>query len=59
MGAFEEEGFYHDATQNWGDLKRLKELAEGVPVYLKGVCHIEVSLGSFQSWYAVPKERRW
>nr|XP_031858191.1 uncharacterized protein CI109_006433 [Kwoniella shandongensis]KAA5525263.1 hypothetical protein CI109_006433 [Kwoniella shandongensis] len=32
---------YHDARLNWDDLPRLKELAAGVPIYLKGVCHID------------------
>ncbi|WWD22204.1 hypothetical protein CI109_106695 [Kwoniella shandongensis] len=27
---------YHDARLNWDDLPRLKELAAGVPIYLKG-----------------------
>jgi L-lactate dehydrogenase (cytochrome) len=39
---------YHDAKQNWGDLDRLKELANGLPIYLKGVCHIDVSLANIR-----------
>ena len=34
---------YHDARQCWNDLPWLKELAKGVPIYLKGVCTIDVS----------------
>ena len=36
---------YHDAKLNWDDLDWLKELAGDVPIYLKGVCHIDVSEG--------------
>ncbi|KAJ9099932.1 hypothetical protein QFC21_003937 [Naganishia friedmannii] len=32
---------YHDARLNWDDLPRLKELAQGTPIYLKGVASIE------------------
>lgn len=35
---------YHDAKLNWDDLAWLKDIAEGTPIYLKGVCHIDVSL---------------
>jgi len=34
---------YHDAAQNWDDIAWLKDIAGGVPIYLKGVCHIDVS----------------
>lgn len=34
---------YHDAKLNWDDLAWLKDLAKGTPIYLKGVCHIDVS----------------
>lgn len=34
---------FHDARLNWDDLKWLKDIAEGTPIYLKGVCHIDVS----------------
>jgi L-lactate dehydrogenase (cytochrome) len=34
---------YHDAKLNWDDLNWLKGLAKGTPIYLKGVCHIDVS----------------
>jgi L-lactate dehydrogenase (cytochrome) len=34
----------HDPSLNWNDLKWLKEVADGVPIYLKGVSNIEVSL---------------
>lgn len=33
---------YHDPRLNWEDLKWLKELAKGTPIYLKGVSHIDV-----------------
>lgn len=33
----------HDSTLNWNDLKWLKVVADGVPIYLKGVSSIEVS----------------
>lgn len=33
----------HDSSLNWNDLKWLKEVANGVPIYLKGVSSIEVS----------------
>lgn len=42
MGVYDDTDKYHDARQNWDDLVRLKELAQGVPIYLKGVCHIDV-----------------
>ena len=35
---------YHDAKLNWEDVGWLKDLAGGVPIYLKGVCHIDVRL---------------
>jgi L-lactate dehydrogenase (cytochrome) len=34
---------YHDARLNWDDIDWLKSLAKGTPIYLKGVCHIDVS----------------
>lgn len=43
MGPFTEGDGWHDTALNWDDLKWIKELAGDVPVYLKGVCHIEVS----------------
>jgi len=34
---------YHDPTLNWEDhLQELKQLAGGVPIYLKGICHVDV-----------------
>ena len=36
---------YHDAKLKWDDLDWLKRLAGDVPIYLKGVCHIDVSEG--------------
>lgn len=42
-GPFVDDDRYHDARQNWDDLIWLKELAKGIPIYLKGVCHIDVS----------------
>ena len=42
MQPFADRDRYHDARQSWDDLKRLKELANGIPIYLKGVCHIDV-----------------
>ncbi|KAJ9090661.1 hypothetical protein QFC19_009523 [Naganishia cerealis] len=32
---------YHDARLNWDDLPRLKELAQGTPIYLKGIASID------------------
>jgi L-lactate dehydrogenase (cytochrome) len=43
MGVFDDTDKYHDARQCWDDIPRLKELAKGRPIYLKGVCHIDVS----------------
>ena len=43
MDVFGETDKYHDARQCWDDIPRLKELAQGRPIYLKGVCHIDVS----------------
>lgn len=43
MGANTDYPAFHDARLNWDDLDWLKELAEGTPIYLKGVCHIDVS----------------
>jgi hypothetical protein len=42
MGRNESYPAYHDAKLNWEDVGWLKDLAGGVPIYLKGVCHIEV-----------------
>jgi L-lactate dehydrogenase (cytochrome) len=44
MGANTTYPAYHDAKLNWDDLDWLKDLAGGVPIYLKGVCHIDVRL---------------
>ncbi|WWC88941.1 uncharacterized protein L201_003856 [Kwoniella dendrophila CBS 6074] len=41
MGPIENDHQWHDASQNWEDLKFIKELAPGLPIYLKGVSHIE------------------
>ncbi|WRT67533.1 uncharacterized protein IL334_004505 [Kwoniella shivajii] len=41
MEPFTDPPGYHDPTQEWEDLAKLKELASGVPIYLKGVCHID------------------
>jgi hypothetical protein len=35
---------FHDSRLNWADIPWLQELAGGLPIYLKGVCHIEVSV---------------
>ena len=43
MGPFTDYPAYHDARQCWDDLPWLKSLAKGIPIYLKGVCDIEVS----------------
>jgi L-lactate dehydrogenase (cytochrome) len=43
MGPNETYPAYHDAKLNWEDVGWLKDLAGGVPIYLKGVCHIDVS----------------
>ena len=32
----------HDPSLNWNDLKWLKEVADGVPIYLKGISSIDV-----------------
>ena len=45
MEPFTDYPFYHDATQSWKDIEWLKGLAKGTPIYLKGVCHIEVGFG--------------
>jgi L-lactate dehydrogenase (cytochrome) len=42
MGPNETYPAYHDAKLNWEDVGWLKDLAGGVPIYLKGVCHIDV-----------------
>jgi len=44
MGPNESYPAYHDAKLNWEDVGWLKDLAGGVPIYLKGVCHIDVRL---------------
>jgi hypothetical protein len=41
---------YHDAKLNWDDLDWLKGLAKGTPIYLKGVCHIDVSRAIRPLW---------
>lgn len=41
MGAHTDYPPYHDPKLNWDDLPRLKELARGTPIYLKGVASIE------------------
>lgn len=41
--AFTKFGGPHDPRLNWEDLKWLKEIAEEVPIYLKGVSSVEVS----------------
>lgn len=33
----------HDPSLNWKDIAWLKEVADGVPIYLKGVSSVEVS----------------
>jgi len=33
----------HDSSLNWDDLKWMKEIADGTPIYLKGVSSIEAS----------------
>ena len=43
MKPFEEWPPYHDPRLNWEDLGWLKELAGGIPIYLKGISHIDVS----------------
>lgn len=35
---------FHDSRLNWTDIPWLQELADGLPIYLKGVCHIDVSV---------------
>ncbi|WRT68148.1 uncharacterized protein IL334_005123 [Kwoniella shivajii] len=40
MGPIETTDMWHDSSQNWGDLKFIKDLAPGIPIYLKGVCDI-------------------
>jgi len=42
MGPNESYPAFHDAKLNWDDLDWLKGLSEGTPIYLKGVCHIDV-----------------
>lgn len=44
MGPNETYPAYHDAKLNWEDVGWLKDLAGGTPIYLKGVCHIDVRL---------------
>lgn len=41
MGAHTDYPPYHDARLNWADVPRLKELAKGTPIYLKGVASID------------------
>jgi isopentenyl diphosphate isomerase/L-lactate dehydrogenase-like FMN-dependent dehydrogenase len=33
---------YHDPAFNWNDLEWIKGMANGLPIYLKGVASIEV-----------------
>lgn len=48
MGPNETYPAYHDAKLNWEDVGWLKDLAGDVPIYLKGVCHIDVSRLSYR-----------
>jgi len=48
MGPNESYPAYHDAKLNWEDVGWLKDLAGDVPIYLKGVCHIDVSRLSYR-----------
>ncbi|WVW84347.1 hypothetical protein I302_106381 [Kwoniella bestiolae CBS 10118] len=41
MGPIANSDQWHDASQNWDDLKFIREHAPGLPIYLKGVSHIE------------------
>ncbi|OCF60834.1 hypothetical protein L486_00474 [Kwoniella mangroviensis CBS 10435] len=41
MGPIANSDQWHDASQNWDDLKFIREYAPGLPIYLKGVSHIE------------------
>ncbi len=43
MDEFTEGDAWHDTALNWDDLVWLKGFAGDLPVYLKGVCHIDVS----------------
>ena len=43
MDPFTDYPRYHDPKLNWADLTWLKDLAQGTPIYLKGVSHIDVS----------------
>jgi L-lactate dehydrogenase (cytochrome) len=54
MDPFTDPPGYHDPTQSWEDIAKLQKLAPGVPIYLKGVCHIDVSgeTRSYLSEYA-------
>ncbi|WWC62286.1 uncharacterized protein I303_104882 [Kwoniella dejecticola CBS 10117] len=41
MGPIENEDQWHDSSQNWDDLQFIQKHAPGLPIYLKGVSHIE------------------
>ena len=49
MGPFTDYPRYHDPKLNWADLTWLKDLAQGTPIYLKGVSHIDVSYYSIST----------
>jgi L-lactate dehydrogenase (cytochrome) len=42
MGPITETPTFHDPSLNWDDIVWLQSLAQGLPIYLKGVCHIDV-----------------
>lgn len=42
MEPFTDPPAYHDAKLNWDDLKWLKDISGNLPIYLKGVAHIDV-----------------
>ncbi|GFZ48900.1 hypothetical protein JCM24511_06649 [Saitozyma sp. JCM 24511] len=42
MGPITETPTFHDPSLNWDDIPWLQSLAQGLPIYLKGVCHIDV-----------------
>ncbi|RSH90017.1 Cytochrome b2, mitochondrial precursor [Saitozyma podzolica] len=41
MGPITETPTFHDPSLNWDDIVWLQSLAQGLPIYLKGVCHID------------------
>nr|XP_019007451.1 uncharacterized protein I206_07709 [Kwoniella pini CBS 10737]OCF46232.1 hypothetical protein I206_07709 [Kwoniella pini CBS 10737] len=41
MGPLGTEDQWHDSSQNWEDLSFIQQHAPGLPIYLKGVSHIE------------------